>query len=238
MRTNRKDDQLRPVQITPNIISHAEGSVLVEFGQTRVICTASVEDNIPKWLYGTKQGWVTAEYGMLPRSTHQRIKRDKALTGGRSQEISRLIGRSLRAVTNLNQMADVSVIVDCDVIKADGGTRTASITGGFVALALGLKNLLDQGVISQIPLRDYVAAVSVGMREGQILLDLDYEEDSAVDVDMNFVVTGSGQFVEIQGTAEKGSFSKTQMDQMTEYALKGCQDLFAEQKKILSSILK
>ncbi len=238
MRTDRNNDQLRPVRITPNFISHAEGSVLVEFGQTRVICTASVEENIPKWLYGTKQGWVTAEYGMLPRSTHQRIKRDKAATGGRTQEISRLIGRSLRSITNLNQMADISIMVDCDVIKADGGTRTASITGGFVALTLALQKLIDQNIISKMPIKDYVAAVSVGMREGQILLDLDYQEDSSVDVDMNFVVMGSGHFVEIQGTAEKGAFTKTQMDQMTDHALLGCRSLFAVQKEILNSILK
>ncbi len=233
----RQNNQLRPIKLTPHVISHAEGSVMIEFGETRVICTATLEESLPKWLYGSKQGWVTAEYGMLPRSTHTRIKRDKAATGGRTQEISRLIGRSLRTVTDLKQLGELSLVVDCDVIQADGGTRTASITGGFVALALAFKKLKDDGILPSIPIKDYVSAVSVGLRENQILLDLNYEEDSKVDTDMNFVITGSGNFVEIQGTAEKNAFTKKQMDEMADLAVAGCKELTSYQRTIVESFL-
>lgn len=239
MRTDKRSShQLREIKFTPNIIEHAEGSVIIECGRTKVICTASLEETLPKWLLGSKQGWVTAEYGMLPRSTHTRIKRDKALTGGRSQEISRLVGRSLRTVTDLKQLGELSLIIDCDVIQADGGTRTASITGGFVAMVLGFKKLKDDGILPSIPVKDYVSAVSVGLREHQMLLDLNYEEDSQVDTDMNFVMTGAGQFVEIQGTAEKVPFTKKQMDEMTDLATKGCRELIDFQKQVLEKYIK
>jgi ribonuclease PH len=227
----RAPNALRPVKIQPNVVSHAEGSALVEFGDTRLICTATVEEKAPKWLQGTGQGWVTAEYGMLPRSTHTRIRRDKALNGGRSQEISRLIGRSLRAAVDLGKINEKQIIVDCDVINADGGTRTAGITGGFVALALALQKLELQSA-----LKNYVAAVSVGLGEEGALLDLCYEEDVAVETDMNFVMVNSGAFVEIQGTAEGEPFTLEQMNQMTELAQLGCRQLFEQQSQFVGEI--
>lgn len=232
---NRRLDQLRPVNLRPEVVRHAEGSVEIEMGNTRVICTASVDNLVPKWLAGSGSGWISAEYGMLPRSTHTRISRDKAANSGRTQEISRLIGRSLRAAVDLKALGERQIQVDCDVIQADGGTRTAAITGGFVALALALKFMHNQGAILTIPLKNYVAAVSVGLLNDNVLLDLNYEEDSACTTDMNFVLTHKEQFVELQGTAEGATFSKAQMDAMTVAAMLGCKQLFAKQAEIVSS---
>lgn len=232
---NRKNDELRPVSLSPEIIRYAEGSVEINMGHTRVICTASVDTSIPKWLSGSGEGWVTAEYGMLPRSTHTRMNREKAASSGRTQEISRLIGRSLRAAVDLKALGERQINIDCDVIQADGGTRTAAITGGFVALALALKFLKDQGQIPTLPLKHYVAAVSAGIFNDESLLDLNYEEDSACGTDMNFVITGAGHFIEIQGTAEGQAFSKEEMDKLTTLAQKGCRELFAHQAKIIGN---
>lgn len=229
----RQKNQLRKVKITPNVSESAEGSALVEFGKTRVLCTASYEPKAPSWLLGTGQGWVTAEYGMLPRSTQQRIKRDKASTGGRTQEISRLIGRSLRSSINLAGIGEKQIIVDCDVLNADGGTRTAAVTGGFVALALALKKLHSVAEIKSIPLIRYVAAVSVGLKGDEMLLDLDYEEDSRISTDMNFVVTNEGTFVEVQGTAEETPFQKNHLFEMMDLAKQGCEQLFQIQSEIV-----
>ena len=229
----RKSNELRPITITPDVIRHAEGSVQIDMGHTRVICTATVEQGIPKWLMGQGSGWVTAEYGMLPRSTHTRINREKSLNGGRTQEISRLIGRSLRAAVDLKALGERQIFVDCDVIQADGGTRTAAITGGFVALTLALQYLKDQGVLSKLPISNQVAAISVGLGREGALLDLNYEEDSSIGTDMNFVMNDKNEFIEMQGTAENGSFSTTQLSGMIELAQSGCQQLFLEQKKYL-----
>lgn len=229
----RKFDQLRQIKITPNVVDYAEGSVMIEFGNTRVICAATVESKPPPWLFGTGQGWVTAEYGMLPRSTHQRIKREKSMTGGRTQEISRLIGRSLRACVDLKLLGEKQIIVDCDVINADGGTRTASITGGFIALAMALEKLKKNGDIKSQPLKSYVSAISVGLDNDTPLLDLNYDEDSKIHTDMNFVLTDKMQFVEIQGTAEGAPFSEAQLQSMMNVAKKGCQELFLAQEKYI-----
>lgn len=231
----RAPDQIRPVTIEPECLRYAEGSALVSFGHTKVICSASLEPMIPKWLQGTGTGWVTAEYGMLPRSTHTRIQRDRAINSGRSQEISRLIGRSLRAAVDLSALGEKQIAVDCDVIQADGGTRTAAITGGFVALALALQFLKSQGQIQTLPLKKYISAISVGLGNQGALLDLNYDEDSSCETDMNFVVTGDGQFVEIQGTAEGHPFSQDQMTGMTQLALKGTGELFTLQEKIVGA---
>lgn len=233
MRKDRSQSEMRPIKITKNFTRYAEGSVLVEFGHTQVLCTASIEEETPRFLQGSGKGWVTAEYGMLPRSTHTRMRRDKIATGGRTQEISRLIGRSLRAVTDLTLLPEKSIVVDCDVIQADGGTRTASITGGFVALALACQKLIDEKYLLKTPLSDYVAAVSSGIVGNQAFLDLDYEEDSQAEVDMNFVITGDGNFVEIQGTAEHKPFSEAQMKSMTDIARTGCAELFKKQAEII-----
>lgn len=236
MRTDgRKPDQLRPIEIIPEIARYAEGSVEVRFGQTKVFCTATVEAMPPKWLQGSGQGWVTAEYGMLPRSTHTRISRDKAASSGRTQEISRLIGRSLRAAVDLKALGERQITLDCDVIQADGGTRTAAITGGFVAMAFALKFLKERGDLKELPLRRYVAAVSVGMQGSKPILDLCYEEDSACTTDMNFVMTDANDFVEIQGTAEGAAFSKAQMDEMIGLATAGCRKLFVMQSELIQS---
>jgi ribonuclease PH len=232
---NRKLDQLRPVSIRPEVIRHAEGSVEIAMGHTKVICTASVDLSVPKWMAGNGSGWVTAEYGMLPRSTHTRISRDKAANSGRTQEISRLLGRSLRAAVDLKTLGEKQIQIDCDVIQADGGTRTAAITGGFVALALALKFMKDQGQLSTIPLKNYVAAISVGLLNDHILLDLNYDEDSACHTDMNFVMTDGGDFVEVQGTGEGGTFSKKQMDEMVAHAELGCRELFKKQSEIIGA---
>lgn len=231
-------DQLRQVKITPNVSEYAEGSAIVEFGRTKVLCTATYESKAPSWLLGTGAGWVTAEYGMLPRSTHTRIRRDKSMTGGRTQEISRLIGRSLRAAVDLKQLGEKQIIIDCDVLNADGGTRTASVTGGFVALALALKKLHAVSEIKTLPLINYVSAISVGLHEGNILLDLNYDEDSAIGTDMNFVMTDKGQFVEVQGTAEHVPFTRDQLFKMMDVAEKGCRELFIHQAAVMGEIYK
>lgn len=235
----RKNNELRPVIIQPNVSEYAEGSCLIEFGKTKVLCTASYEAQAPKWLQGTGQGWITAEYGMLPRSTHTRIKRDKAATSGRTQEIARLIGRSLRAAVNLYQLNEKQITVDCDVIHADGGTRTAAVTGGFVALALALKKLQAVAEIKNNPLTQYIAAISVGLgRDGQALLDLNYEEDSTIGTDMNFVMTQNKTLIEVQGTAERQPFSREQMSSMMDVAEEGCLNLFKKQEEIIGSYFK
>jgi len=235
----REANQLRTVKITPHILDYAEGSVMVEFGKTRVLCSASYEAKTPPWLSNTGAGWVTAEYGMLPRSTHTRMKREKTQSGGRTQEISRLIGRALRSCVDLRAMGEKQILIDCDVINADGGTRTAAVTGGFVALALALKKLNTLSEIKSIPLKHYVSAVSVGLQEqnGQKspLLDLNYEEDSEIGTDMNFVMTDKNEFIEIQGTAEEGTFSRLQLMDMMTMAEIGCSQLFLEQEKWIGS---
>ncbi len=236
---SRTPDQLRNIKITPHVLDYAEGSVLVEFGKTRVLCSASYESKAPSWIAGSGAGWVTAEYGMLPRSTHTRIKREKSQTGGRTQEISRLVGRSLRSCVDLKGLGEKQILIDCDVINADGGTRTAAVTGGFVALALALKKLKDLSEIKSIPLKHYVSAVSVGLHEQNNIvspiLDLNYEEYSEIGTDMNFVMTDKNDFIEIQGTAEDGTFTKQQLLEMMSLAEIGCQNLFLEQEKLIGS---
>jgi ribonuclease PH len=232
---NRQNHELRKVVITPHVSDYAEGSVIIEFGKTKVLCTASFEGTIPPWLKGSGTGWVTAEYGMLPRSTHQRIKRDKGANSGRSQEISRLIGRSLRAGVDLKKLGEKQLTVDCDVLHADGGTRTAAITGGYVALALALKKLHDVSEIKALPLTHYISAISVGLHEGKPLLDLNYDEDSGIGTDMNFVMTDQGRFIEMQGTAEHTPFSKEDLSAMINFAEEGCKNLFVAQEKIIGS---
>lgn len=229
----RKNNELRNVKITPHFAKYAEGSALIEMGNTHVLCTASVDQTVPKWLAGTGKGWITAEYGMLPRSTHTRMHRDKVASGGRTQEISRLIARSLRAAVNLKALGERQIIVDCDVLQADGGTRTAAITGGFVALALALQKMYTEKTISKLPLINYVSAVSVGLHHDHALLDLCYEEDSKIETDINFVLTGKGHFIEVQGTAEGQPFSQTQLMTAMELAQKGCGELFTLQQSLL-----
>ena len=235
---NRSPDQLRPVTILPDFIKTAEGSALIEVGNTRVICTASVEETVPSFLRNSGKGWVTAEYGMLPRATLTRTPREAARgrVGGRTHEIQRLIGRSLRAVTDLQRLGERSVLIDCDVIQADGGTRTASITGAFVALGLALQKLVDAGTLTSVPLRDFVAAVSVGIVDGEALLDLCYEEDSRADVDMNVVMTAGKKFVELQATAEHQAFDDTQLEKMMGLSRKGIQVLLSKQKAVLKGL--
>jgi ribonuclease PH len=235
---NRAPDQMRPVNIIADYIPTAEGSVLIEVGNTRVICTASVEETVPAFLRNTGKGWVTAEYGMLPRSTLTRSPRESARgrIGGRTHEIQRLIGRSLRAVTDLQRLGERSIFLDCDVIQADGGTRTASITGAFVALGLALEKLVEARTLTALPLKDLVAAVSVGIVDGEPLLDLCYEEDSRADVDMNFVMTASDKFVEVQATAEHQVFDETQLNNMIGLARQGLHRLLAKQQSILKSM--
>ena len=227
---------LRPITITRNFTKHAEGSVLIEFGDTKVLCTASVEESVPPFLRGKGTGWVTAEYAMLPRATHTRSSREaaKGKQTGRTLEIQRLIGRSLRAVTDLKMLGERSVYIDCDVLQADGGTRTASITGAYVALVDALTTLKTKGLLAEIPLKEAVAAVSVGIVGGEALLDLNYLEDSSAEVDMNFVITSSGRFVEVQGTAETEPFTSAEMDAMRDLALAGVQQLFAFQRGALT----
>lgn len=229
----RKPDQLRRVAVTKNYLKHAEGSCLIAFGDTKVVCSASVEEGVPPFLKGKGQGWVTAEYGMLPRSCTQRINREKGGGSGRTQEIQRLVGRSLRAVVDMKKLGERTVKIDCDVIQGDGGTRTASITGGYIALAMALKKVRKAGLITAWPVSEQVAAISVGMKDGQALLDLNYVEDSGADVDMNIVMVGSGKFVEVQGTAEHRAFSKKDMDAMLLLAQKGIKELFLVQNKVL-----
>ena len=232
----RKDKQLRPLVITPGYIKHADGSVLIEVGDTRVICTAKVEDRTPPFLRGTGQGWITAEYGMLPSSSATRIAREssRGKIGGRTHEIQRLIGRSLRAVADMTVLGERTVWIDCDVIQADGGTRTASITGAYVAAALAARRWLKSGLIQKPLLRDAVAAVSVGIIDGKVMLDLNYEEDSRAEVDMNIVMTGAGKFIEVQGTAEHAPFTQKKLERLTEIAAAGIRELLNVQKGILS----
>jgi ribonuclease PH len=236
----RSATQLRPTVITPGFLAHAEGSVLIEVGRTRVICTASVEDRVPPFLRNTGKGWVTAEYGMLPRATNTRTQRESSAgkVGGRTQEIQRLIGRSLRSVTKLNEIGERTIWIDCDVIQADGGTRTASITGGFVALVLALKRMRELALLKDIPIVDYVAATSVGIVEGTALLDLAYDEDSKAEVDMNFVKTGDGRFIELQGTAEGLPFDRRALDALMGLADEGIKELIEKQKTIVGDVLK
>ena len=228
----RSADQLRKVEIQPHFIRNAEGSVLITVGSTRVICTASIENSVPSFLKGQNKGWVTSEYSMIPRATHSRTPREAARgkQSGRTQEIQRLIGRALRSITQLEELGERTVWIDCDVIDADGGTRTASITGAFLALGLGLQKLVQEGVLHKLPLKDYIAATSVGVVNGTLLLDLNYEEDSHAQVDMNVVQTGRGLFVEVQGTAEGDPFPKKVLDQLTELASAGIRQLIEIQK--------
>ena len=233
--SQRQPDQLRPLRITRNFTRHAEGSVLIEMGDTRVLCTASVEETLPSFLRGRGQGWVTAEYGMLPRSTHTRSAREaaKGKQSGRTQEIQRLIGRSLRAVTDLKVLGERQITLDCDVLQADGGTRCAAITGAWIALFEACAKLVAQGKLAANPIRDQVAAISVGIYQGEAVLDLDYPEDSDCDTDMNVVMTGRGGIVEIQGTAEGEPFSRAQMSQLVDLADAGIRELVAAQKSAL-----
>ncbi|CAI07416.1 Ribonuclease PH [Aromatoleum aromaticum EbN1] len=230
--SQRRPDQLRAVMITRNFTCHAEGSVLVEFGATRVLCTASVEDTVPPFLRGRGQGWLTAEYGMLPRATHTRSAREaaKGKQSGRTQEIQRLIGRSLRAVVDLSALGERQIVIDCDVLQADGGTRTAAITGACVAVHDAFRKLVTEGKLPYSPLREFVAAVSVGMFQGVPVLDLDYAEDSGCDTDMNVVMTGAGGFVEVQGTAEGATFSRAELNALLELAESGIRRLVEAQK--------
>jgi ribonuclease PH len=232
----RRPWSLRPVKITRGYIKHPEGSVLIEMGDTRVICSASVEERVPPFLRNTGKGWITAEYGMLPRSTHTRSSRESSTgrASGRTFEIQRLIGRSLRSIADLTGFGERTIWIDCDVIQADGGTRTASITGAYVAMVDAFRKMLKERQIKKIPIKDSVAAISVGKVEGCIVLDLNYEEDSRAEVDMNVVMTGLGGFVEIQGTAEGAVFSKQEMDDLIRMAQKGIQELTKIQKKVLS----
>jgi len=236
----RPSDQLRPITITPNFLEHAEGSVLIEAGRTRVICTASVEDRVPPFLRNTGKGWVTAEYGMLPRATSTRTQREASAgkVGGRTQEIQRLIGRSLRAVTNLPALGERTVWIDCDVIQADGGTRTASITGAFVALALAFETLRKRDTLKTVPLSNYVAAISVGIVDGEPLLDLAYEDDSRAEVDMNIVKTGDGRFIEVQGTAEAIPFGRESLNRLLDLADSGIRQLIDRQRALVGHLVK
>lgn len=231
---NRDLDQIRNTKITPNISSYAEGSALIEVGGTKVICTATVEEKVPPFLRNKGVGWVTAEYAMLPRATSTRTQRETLRPSGRTQEIQRLIGRSLRAVVDTKKLGERQIFLDCDVIQADGGTRCASITGAYVALALACRKLVKQGLLSKSPILSEVAAVSVGIVEGVAVLDLAYVEDSTAEVDMNVVCTGAGSFIEIQGTAEREPFSRDQMNEMLALAEKGINDLFVVQRTALA----
>jgi len=237
---NRLPEQLRPTRITPNYLMHAEGSVLIEVGNTHVICTASVEDRVPLFRRNTGKGWVTAEYGMLPRSTTTRSKRESTAgrIGGRTQEIQRLIGRSLRAVTRLDELGERTITLDCDVIQADGGTRTAAITGAFVALVLALQTLREKKILKTMPVHDYVAATSVGIVGGTPLLDLAYSEDSTAEVDMNIIKTGSGLYIEIQGTAETLPFGREALNLLLDLGDTGIRQLIAMQRNLVGDILQ
>jgi ribonuclease PH len=234
--TGRRPDQLRPVSLEPGFAKHAEGSCLVKFGDTHVLCTASLDEKVPPFLRNSGQGWVTAEYGMLPRSTHTRTDREaaKGKQSGRTQEIQRLIGRSLRAVLDAKALGERQIKIDCDVLQADGGTRTASITGAWVALHQALSKLVAAKTLASVPLLDHVAAVSCGVSKGQAVIDLDYAEDSACEVDANFVLTGKGAIVEVQGTAERDPFAKAQLLAMLDLAERGIGELVALQKKAIA----
>ncbi|CAN5544733.1 ribonuclease PH [soil metagenome] len=231
----RAADEMRPTTMTPGFMPYAEGSCLIEMGDTKVICTATIEDTVPRWMMGKRRGWVTAEYSMMPRSSPQRVSREvnRGRPSGRTQEIQRLIGRSLRAVTDLDALGERSLLVDCDVLQADGGTRTASITGAFVALSQALTLLQDRGNVQASPLIDSVAAVSVGIVGSVPCLDLDYGEDSSAQVDMNIVMTGAGRLVEVQGTAEHGSFERAELDVLLDLGTKGIGELASTQGEVL-----
>ena len=231
----RSVSEQRPVKIIPGYVPDAEGSALIETGNTRVMCAATVELQVPPWMRGKGTGWVTAEYSMLPRSTTERVRRERGTIGGRTQEIQRLIGRALRAITDLPALGEISILLDCDVLRADGGTRTASITGAYVALHLALAGLIEAGKLKAIPLKDQIAAISVGIVDGDAVLDLDYNEDSAADVDMNVVMTGGGEFVELQGTGEEATFDRNQLEQMLELADSGIKNLLASQREAIGS---
>lgn len=235
---NRSPEQMRPVNIIPDFISTAEGSALIEIGNTRVICTASVDETVPGFLKGAGKGWVTAEYSLLPRSTLTRTPREAARgrISGRTHEIQRLIGRALRAVVDLEELGERTITLDCDVIQADGGTRTASITGAFIALGLALEKLVEAGTLTSAPIRDFVAATSVGLVDGAVLLDLCYEEDARAAVDLNFVMTGGRKIVEVQATAEQHPFDEAQLKKMMDFAAKGIESLIAKQRSILQKL--
>lgn len=230
----RRNDELRSVKITPQYIKYPEGSILIEMGNTKVICNATIEEKVPAWLKGQEQGWITAEYSMLPRATEQRNQREasKGKIGGRTHEIQRLIGRALRSVVDLKAFGERTIWIDCDVIQADGGTRTASITGSFIALVEAFQHLKEQGLISRLPIIDWLAAVSVGKVKGEILLDLAYSEDSQAEVDMNLVMTGQGKFVELQGTAEDYPFTRAELEEILALGEKGIRELIEIQKEI------
>lgn len=232
---NRENNQLRPMSFVRNFTKHAEGAVLVSYGDTKVLCTASIETQVPRWLKGTGKGWITAEYGMLPRATHERTQREaaKGKQSGRTQEIQRLIGRSLRAMVDLEKLGENTIHIDCDVLQADGGTRTASITGAAVALVDALEKLQAAKKLKADPLVGLVAAVSVGIKNGEVLLDLNYSEDSSCDTDLNVVMTQKGEFIEIQGTAEEKPFTRAQVDEMLAIAEEGIKQLIAEQQTVL-----
>ncbi len=233
----RRNEELRPVNITPGFVKHPDGSVLMETGDTRVLCSAYLEDRVPPFLKGTGTGWVTAEYSLLPASTNTRTPREAARgkIGGRTHEIQRLIGRALRAVVDMKKLGERTIWIDCDVIQADGGTRTASITGSFVAMVLALQKYKEAGLMEELPIKDHVAAVSVGVVNGEKVLDLEYVEDSAADVDMNIVMTGSGEFVEVQGTAEGNVFSRQDLDELLQLAQQGINELIDIQKEVLEN---
>ena len=239
MRTNGREwNEIREVKITRDYLKYPEGAVLIEMGNTKVICTASIEEKVPAFIKNTGKGWLTAEYSMIPMSTQIRTPREstRGRVGGRTHEIQRLIGRSLRAVTDLNTFGEKTIYIDCDVIQADGGTRTASITGGFVALVDLFRKLKQKGIVSMVPVGDYVSAVSVGVVDGQLNLDLEYEEDSRAEVDMNFILTGNGLFIEVQGTAEEVPFSRDLFDKMTDLAIYGIMEITKKQIEILGKL--
>ena len=235
--SGRATDEMRTVKFTRNYTKHAEGSVLVEFGDTKVICTATIDDRTPPWLRGKGQGWVTAEYGMLPRSTNSRMGREAARgkQSGRTQEIQRLIGRSLRAIVDMKALGERQIVIDCDVIQADGGTRTASISGGYIALVDAIQSLLDQDILKESPLTGQLASVSVGIYKGEAVLDLDYPEDSNAETDMNVVINDQGHFIEVQGTAEGHAFTRDEMNQMLALAEKGIAEIIIEQNNALKT---
>ena len=236
---NRSPTEIRPTRLTPHFLCHAEGSVLIEAGLTRIVCAASVEDRVPPFLRNSGKGWITSEYGMIPRATSTRTVREATTgkVGGRTQEIQRLIGRSLRSVTKLEEIGERTIWIDCDVIQADGGTRTASITGGFVALVLALERMREKELINAIPVQDYVAAISVGIVDGTPILDLAYEEDSRAEVDMNIVKTGDGRFIEVQGTAEGPPFDRDVLNQLLGLAETGIREIIALQREIVGPSL-
>jgi ribonuclease PH len=236
--SKRKQNQLREISIEQNVLNHAEGSCMIKFGDTHVVCSASVDNFVPRFLKGKNSGWITAEYGMLPRSTNQRMNRESTngKQGGRTLEIQRLIGRSMRAAVDLHTLGERQIIIDCDVINADGGTRTAAITGSYVALHLAIRNLLDKKILRKNPLISQIAAISCGIYKGQAVIDLDYDEDSSAEVDANFVFNQKGNLVEIQATGEEGDFTTEQLLQMLSLAKDGANQLFAEQNKILLNI--